>query len=548
MHPYHPNMRLNRHLTTTLACLLGLLSAGCIGNKYTHSLQQVPPPAGSPTAIPASNDSTITVAVGEHYGRGWLHTFFYGKHYRPAWTTPVEFKVLDLGTAKGGLKPTQQGGSRQTMNLRLEASDGKEYVLRSVDKDPATALPKKWQQSYAANIIRDATSATHPYAALVLPPMAEAIGIHHTKPELVYIPHDPRLGEYLENFGGMVALLEIRPNDNLSDEPGMGNSENIKSTRAMLKDRFFDNDSHLDARYYLRARLFDMLIGDWSRHEGNWRWAQYKQDGVKVYQAVPRDRDNVFYKLNDAIIPWIFMRTGLKKHFRTYSDNLSNLDDLNRSGRNLDETILAGLTYQDWVEVADSVSSELTDEVIEQSFRQMPDNIYKLTATPIMSKLKSRRNKLGKSIRKYYKELMREAIVTGSDKHERFEVEVLSANEVRVQAYKINKDGEDKRQLFDRVFQAADTKEIHLYGLNGDDEFIVKGQGKSKIKIRIWGGAGEDGYTVKGPKPMARRIRIEDTEYRNFYDLSKGTRQKTQQNPNANQYDAEGWLLRYYLD
>lgn len=542
-------MHLNRHhLTTTLAYLLVLLTTGCIGNKYTHSLQQVPPLAQPATAIPAYSDSTITVAVGEHYGRGRLHTFFYGKHYRPAWTTPVEFRVLDLGTEKGGLTPTQQGGSRQTMNLRLESADGKEYVLRSVDKDPATALPEKWQQSYAANIIRDATSATHPFAALVLPPMAEAIGIHHTKPELVYVPHDPRLGEFEENFGGMVALLEIRPNDDLSDEPGMGNSENIKSTRGMLKDRFFDNDSQIDARYYLRARLFDMLIGDWSRHEGNWRWAQYKHDGVKVYQAVPRDRDNVFYKLNDAIIPWLFMRTGLKKHFQTYSDNLSNLDDLNKSGRNLDETILMGLTYQDWVEVADSVSNALTDEVIEQSFRQMPNNIYQLTASPIMSQLKSRRDKLGKSVQKYYKELMREAIVVGSDKHERFGIEVLSADEVRVQVYKINKDGEEKRQLFERVFQAADTKEIHLYGLNGDDEFVVKGESRSKIKVRMWGGAGADSYTVKGPKRMARRIWIEDTEYRNSYDLSQGTRQRTEQNPTASQFDAEGWLLRYYLD
>ncbi|MDO6389752.1 hypothetical protein Q4E40_06410 [Pontibacter sp. BT731] len=536
------------HLSTALSCLLGLFSAGCIGNKYTHSLQQVPPPAESAAVLPAYADSTITVAVGKHYGRGGLHTFFYGKHYRPAWTTPVEFRVLDLGTDKGGLKPTQQGGSRQTRNLRLEDADGKEYVLRSVDKDPATALPEKWQKSYAANIIRDATSATHPYAALVLPPMAEAVGIHHTKPELVYIPHDPRLGEYLEDFGGMVALMEIRPNDNLSDEPGMGNSENIKSTRAMLKDRFFENNSRVDARYYLRARLFDMLIGDWSRHEDNWRWAQYKHDGVKVYQAVPRDRDNVFYKLNDAIIPWLFMRTGLKKHFQTYSDNLSNLDDLNRSGRNLDETILASLSYQDWMEVADSVSTALTDEVIEQSFRQMPGNIYQLTASPIMTQLQSRRDRLGKSIRKYYKDLMREALVVGSDKHERFEVEVLSANEVRVQVYKINKEGEEKRQLFDRVFQATDTKEIHLYGLNGDDEFIIKGESRPKIKIKVWGGAGEDSYTVKGPKSMARSIWIEDTEYRNSYELSPGTRQKIEQNPQANQFDAEGWLLRYYLD
>ncbi|MBD1397963.1 hypothetical protein H9Q13_12370 [Pontibacter sp. JH31] len=544
-------MRLHYSYTLSrwISCMsIALLASGCVGNSFTHSLKQVPPPATLSSVTPDYSDSTMTVAVGEHYGRSRLHTFFYGKHYRSAWTTPVEFRVLDLSTEKGGLKPTSQGGSRQTMNLRLEDSTGKEYVLRSVDKDPATALPEKWQQSYAANIIRDATSATHPYAALVLPPMAKAIGIHHTEPQLVYVPHDPKLGKYLDNFGGMVALLEIRPDDDLSDEPDMGGSENVKGTRSMLEDRFFDNQTRIDARYFLRARLFDMLIGDWSRHEDNWRWAQYKENGVKVYQAIPRDRDNVFYKLNDAVIPWLFMRTGLKKHFQTYSNNLSNLTELNTSGRNLDETILAELTYQDWVEIADSVRNELTDDVIERAFRQMPDTIYKLTAKDIMTKLKSRRNKLTPSTQKYYKELVREALIVGSDKHERFEIEVLSTDEVRVQVHKVTKEGEEKRQLFDRVYHAADTKEIHLFGLNGKDEFEVTGDVRSKIKIRVWGGAGEDSYTVKGNKRMARRVWIEDTAYRNDYDLIKGTRKKIVQTPLANQFDAEGWLLRYYLN
>ncbi|WP_299704029.1 hypothetical protein [uncultured Pontibacter sp.] len=346
----------------------------------------------------------------------------------------------------------------------------------------------------------------------------------------------------------MIALLEIRPDNDLSDEPSMGGSENVKSTRSMLGDRFFGNESRIDARYFLRARLFDMLIGDWSRHEDNWRWAQYKNEDVTVYQAVPRDRDNVFYKLNDAIIPWLFMRTGLKKHFQTYSNNLSNLAELNRSGRNLDETILAELTYQDWVEVADSVRLALTDEVIEQAFREMPDPVFKLTAPSIMSKLKSRRDRLTPSVRKYYKELVREALIVGSDKHERFEIEVLSADEVRVRVMKINNEGEAKRVLSERVYHASDTKELHLYGLNGDDEFIVQGNIRPRTRIRIWGGAGEDSYTVNGPKRMARRIRIEDTAYRNIYDVADGTRQKTEQDPQAYQYDAEGWLLRYYLD
>jgi hypothetical protein len=37
------------------------------------------------------------------------------------------------------------------------------------------------------------------------------------------------------------------------------------------------------------------MIGDWDRHEDQWRWAPEKTEKGKKYLAVPRDRDQVFY-------------------------------------------------------------------------------------------------------------------------------------------------------------------------------------------------------------------------------------------------------------
>ncbi len=37
----------------------------------------------------------------------------------------------------------------------------------------------------------------------------------------------------------------------------------------------------VDARAYLRARLMDVLIGDWDRHLEQWRWARYENDGER---------------------------------------------------------------------------------------------------------------------------------------------------------------------------------------------------------------------------------------------------------------------------
>jgi hypothetical protein len=44
----------------------------------------------------------------------------------------------------------------------------------------------------------------------------------------------------------------------------------------------------------LKARLFDMLIGDWDRHYDQWRWGEYKVGDKVIYKPVPRDRSSIF--------------------------------------------------------------------------------------------------------------------------------------------------------------------------------------------------------------------------------------------------------------
>jgi len=65
-----------------------------------------------------------------------------GENYRAAWRTKIEVPVFDIGTEKGGLKILKRGGGQQTRSLRLEAKDGKQYVLRSVEKYAEKAIPE----------------------------------------------------------------------------------------------------------------------------------------------------------------------------------------------------------------------------------------------------------------------------------------------------------------------------------------------------------------------------------------------------------------------
>lgn len=253
--------------------------------------------------------------------------------------------------------------------------------------------------------------------------------------------------------------------------------------------------------------------------------------------------------LVDAPIPWFFMRTGFKPHFQTYRRKLRNIEILNRSGRDLDELILAELQLKDWLEIADSVQSALTDQVIDNAFKQMPDTVYILTAIPMAEKLRSRRDQLPKVAKEYYTALSRKANVVGTDKHELFQVEVLYANEVRVSVFKTNKNGKERGLLFDRTYYAHETDRINLYGLNGNDKFIITGSVKPKMKIFIWGGAGEDEYVVENKKSrVGKGIHINDSQYRNTFDVGKRTKVDIDDDLRAKEFDAEGWLLRYYLN
>ena len=51
-----------------------------------------------------------------------------------------------------------------------------------------------------------------------------------------------------------------------------------------------------------RRRLFDMLIGDWDRHQDQWRWIEFKENGKKVYRPMPRDRDQAFSIMADGFL------------------------------------------------------------------------------------------------------------------------------------------------------------------------------------------------------------------------------------------------------
>jgi len=69
--------------------------------------------------------------------------------------------------------------------------------MRAVTKDSSRQL--SWPQNQATfinRVIDHGFTAIHPEAALAVPPLAEAVGVLHTEPRLLYVPDQEKLGRY----------------------------------------------------------------------------------------------------------------------------------------------------------------------------------------------------------------------------------------------------------------------------------------------------------------------------------------------------------------
>src|SRR6185436_6785855 len=279
--------------------------------------------------------STITIAADEQYNKvSGVKRLFWGDHYRKEWATPVEVEILDMENEAGGLTPLKLGGGLQTRSLRLKGANGKEYVLRSVQKDVSKAMMIELRETFAQDVVQDQVSSANPYAPMVVASLSEAAGIFHSKPRLVYVPASGRLGEFAETFAETLCLFEERPSGDESDNAAYGYSKNIINTQKLFETVFGNSDHQVDEKAFLKARLFDMLIGDWDRHEDQWLWAAFKEDDKTIYKPVPRDRDQAFAKL-DGLIPQLATgRSGLRK-VQSFGHTIYDVKGLNMNGNHL---------------------------------------------------------------------------------------------------------------------------------------------------------------------------------------------------------------------
>lgn len=478
---------------------------------------------------------SITASIAPAYDSvGKPHRFFLGNSYRKLWAAPVKMKVFYLRQEHGGLEIVQKGGGLQTQSLRLKDSAGRGWVLRTVQKYPERNMPANLRATIAKDILQDQVVTAHPYSSLTVPPLATALGIPHANPQIVYVPDDTALGIYRKDFANAVFLLEER--EPLDAE----RTDNTAKTQRKLEE---DNDVSVDEKIVLRARLLDMLLGDWDRHEDQWRWDRKKDAKTVVYTPVPRDRDQVYYNTT-GVLPWIVSHQWLMSKFQGFHEQIRDINGFNLNARYFDRYFLTSLDANDWQEQINYVQNALTDSLINAAIKLLPDNIYQLSGERIARTLIARRNNLRKEAMKYYGFISQNVDIHGSDKHDLFEINKNVDGKIVVKIFKIKKEGIIDKQIYSRVFEPSVTKEIRLYGLANNDVFSVTGSGKSPIKIRLVGGDNADSFYVANDVKNTGKLYVYDRSDKKNILPEKGLfRNRTSTDTSVNDYNKKSFVF-----
>ena len=463
--------------------------------------------AGAASAQCLARPESLTVVAGPNYGANAVHSFILGGNYREVWTTPMRVPVLDLCSFAGGLNVVPNTcvvGGKQTKSLRFRGATGREYVFRSVDKDPTPVLPEPLRRTVVRHLVRDMTTIGHPVGGLVVAPLLKATGVLHAEPTLFVLPSDAELGD----CRGMLGMIEERPNDPDEGGTSLPGVTDIISSQTLSTRLDRSPADRVDARAFLAARLVDLFLGDWDRHQDQWRWGRVAKDAP--WLPIPRDRDMAFAKSEGILMPVARVRYP---QFVNFDSEYPSMVGLSWQGRILDRRLLSSLERSVWDSVAADLRARLSDAVITDAVARLPREYHAVHGTWLVNTLRARRDQLPMAAEQLYRQLANEADVHATDVSEEAEARAYEDGdlEVTVRAQAAAASNGSSEPYFRRRFDPDETREIRLYLRGGDDRLVIRGARASRITLRVDGGTGADQFVDETPG-CASNVHIYDSD------------------------------------
>lgn len=436
-----------------------------------------------------------------------LYNKLWGVHYRVLYTIPVTVPTLYPSRYKGGLDFVRQAPNFHGLLMKNARN---QYVLLRplggatsfIESDFFREMyrQKDFKGTYMNSFIGDAYTIINPYTFLVADHLGEASGQISTKSDIYFLParaiHDTVAdGSPIQNK--LVDLIDV-PNIHRA---------NVHTTADLLDSLRYTKASGVDQALYIRERLLDMVIGDWNKIPENWYWLSAgadretgkrtdtlsQKEGVPLtYQPIVIDRNHAFTKVDGILFKQ--MLNVLSLGFIIDYDSLlsrKDLKKLNTLGFPLDMAVASQSDEAMWVEQARLLGSQLSDTVIDEAFRRLPAAVREREAEQLKGRLKSRRDQLETIARRYYAQLQRTPVLTGTDQNDRITADYYDADSLRIRMYDAT-----GNTVFDHAYGRPGTGEIWLYGLAGNDTFQVTGDAKKHIPLYLISGKGENTYDI----------------------------------------------------
>lgn len=478
-----------------------------------------------------------SIYTKEETDKTGFYKFLWGDHFRDLYSKEISAPVLDIEELPGNVKPISEGGGTQSRSLRLIDDNEHEYTLRALRKSAVrflqtTAIDNHYVEDYLKNTIAeryllDFYTTAHPYAQFSMNELSASLGVLHANPKIYYVPKQKGLGIYNEDYGDALFMLEEHVGDENKTFETFGKPNDILSTTDLRMELRESKNAFVDEPSFIRARLFDMLVGNWDRHQDQWRWAEFKTaDGKKRYEAIPRDWDQAFPKYDGPIISLLKFSFPLLRKMESYDADIKNVKWFNFSGYPLDKTFIKKANWEDWKSQVDFIQENLSDADIESAFETLPAEAQDESIETIKKNLRLRRDGLESIAKSYYDYLSNFEVVLGTEDDDEF---LITRKPGGITEIAIAKDS----VVFQNSYNNKQTDEIWIYGLDGNDTFTVEGNGEKPIDIKIMGGKKNDTYDFKNTK----KVKLYDYKSKNNTIVNSKSRKWLTDSYDVNNYD-----------
>lgn len=422
-----------------------------------------------------------------------LYNFLWGTHYRHLYIMPITTQAVTLNTLSGGMQVI--GKVPDFHALLLKNKQEQLYMLKPLGGSTSFIESKFFQEIYNPNefkntyldeFIGDAYTIINPYTFISADYMARQSGLSSSNSHIYYIPPYSTQDTVTDGVAFQGKLVSI------IDLPDLNTKKNILTTEKLLQ-HIQENKLYMANQYpYIRERLFDMLVGDWNKIPENWNWLSVAEGDSLLYNPMVIDRNHSFTKV-DGILFKQMLKALTLSFITDYNGEFKDLKKINKLGFALDMALISRSDETVWLEEARFLKKSVTDQLIEDAFRQLPAGIDTIETGHLKQKLKLRRDKLEEAAHLYYTLLQRNPVLTGTNHDDSFVIDRYGTDSLRIRIY----NPKSQELVFDRKYGKNTTKEIWLYGLEGNDRFEVNGQSEKEIPLYLISGDGDNEYAIE---------------------------------------------------